>query len=218
MLRFENTILKMANNNITVALSMGCDSLAVLHFLKTKCKKYQVRAFHYDHALRSQNRVMSDAAKSFCKEFDIELISKFRDVDKEKTKKSEADLRELRYSAMIGLGTVVIAHHLDDAVENYLYNCFNGVPEYLPIPLVTNYDDFGMKIIRPFILNKKSDFRNYIKDNDLEKYVVEDSTNKDQSIRRNWLRHSMVPQINEKGYNLQTVVRKKYIKYIKENY
>jgi tRNA(Ile)-lysidine synthase TilS/MesJ len=58
--------------------------------------------------------------------------------------------------------------------------------------------------------------RKYISDNKLESYIVEDETNVDEQYRRNWLRNNLIPQINEKGYNLKTVVRKRYEKHIKE--
>jgi tRNA(Ile)-lysidine synthase TilS/MesJ len=44
--------------------------------------------------------------------------------------------------------------------------------------------------------------------------VENDETNKDESYRRNWLRNNIIPQINEKRYNLQTVVKKRYHIYL----
>lgn len=211
-MRFSSKIIKKANNKITVALSSGCDSVAVTHFLKTKYPKIELKCFHYNHNLRNQNLKMVKKAEKLCSDLDIPLTVKMRDSSHMNA--SEADLRALRYGAMAGMGYVLTGHHLDDAVENYLYNCFNGTPEYLPIPLETEYKDLGLTILRPFILSSKIEIENYIKNNKLEKYVENDETNKDESYRRNWLRNNLIPQVNEKGYNLQTVVKKRYHTYL----
>ena len=213
--KFIPQILKLTNNKVCIALSSGCDSVSIAHFLKTKYPKIELSAFHYDHCLRPQNNDMLQAASKFCKDFDITFDYDLRDV-RMPCDKSESALRTLRYKAMAGLGYVITGHHLDDATENYLYNCFSGTPEYLPIPLITEYEAFNLTIIRPFILTEKEDMRKYISDNKLESYIVEDETNVDEQYRRNWLRNNLIPQINEKGYNLKTVVRKRYEKHIKE--
>lgn len=210
-MRFNSNILKIAKNDLTVALSMGIDSLAIIHFLKTKFPKINVKAFHFNHNLRVQNTTMEQSAKRFCEEYNIQLITKHRSHSD--TDLSEAGLRVARYKAMSNLGVVVTGHHLDDAVENYLFNCFNGVPEYLPIPVKTEYKDFNLTIIRPFITSEKDDFKKYIEDHpELKKYIVEDETNSSEIYRRNWLRNTMIPQIHNKGYNLKTIVKKMYNK------
>lgn len=216
-MRFISKILKKANNKVTVALSMGCDSLAIAHFLKTKYPKIKLYAYHFNHALREQNNEMAHNAMIFCRDFNIPLTYDKRDIVQD-VECSEAGLREIRYKAMHDMGYVITGHHLNDAVENYLYNCFNGVQEYLPIPLVTEYNDSGFTVIRPFMLTRKQEMIDYVNQNDLTKYMVEDETNEDEAYRRNWLRHTIIPQISGKGYNLETVVKKKYEKYIKDNH
>lgn len=207
-MQYVSSILKKSGYKVTVALSSGCDSIAIAHFIKTKYPKTELKCFHYNHKLRSQNEVMMESCKTFCNDFDINLTIKERLVDSERGV-SECDMREYRYGAMSGLGYVLTGHHLDDAVENYLNNCFTGNPEYLPISPVTKWSD-SLTILRPFILNTKHDIINYINSNNLLKYVVEDETNKQNCYRRNWLRNSIVPQINNNGYNLHTIVRKRY--------
>lgn len=212
-MKFLMSILKKAKGKVTVALSGGSDSVAIAHFLKTKYPKIDLQCFHFHHNLREQNDLMLEKCISFCTDFSIPLSFSVREKSGEE---SEAALRKARYDAMNGLGYVITGHHLNDAVENYLYNCFNGVPEYLPIPLETEYEENDLIIIRPFILSEKRNIRDYINKNNLEKYIVEDETNNEQKYRRNWLRNSLVPQINNNGYNLETVVRKRYMNYLKQ--
>lgn len=214
-MKFAAKVLKLANDNVTVALSMGADSLAITHFLLTKWPRLKISAFHYNHNLRDQNNVMMQKAVNFCQDYGIKLVLDTRPSDCTEGV-SEASLRTLRYDAMSGLGHVITGHHLDDAVENYMFNCFNGVPEYLPIPLITEYTDKDLTIIRPFILSEKAEFLEYVNDNNLTKYLVEDETNGDTNYRRNWLRKDIIPAISEKGYNLKTIVKKMYNKRLKK--
>jgi len=206
-MKYDPKILKLAENNVTVALSMGIDSLAVLHFLKTKFPRMNVHAIHFNHNLRGQNFDMEAKAIQFCSAMQIPLTVKRRDLYTQ-TGTSEADLREYRLKSFIGRGTIVTGHHLDDACESYLMNCFKGHSEYLPIPVKTEFDHFT--IIRPFILTTKESMEHYVIQNDLGRWVVEDETNKDESYRRNWIRQTILPQINANGYNLYTTVRKRY--------
>ena len=223
-MKFISKILKLANNELTVPLSGGVDSLAVAHFIKTKCPKIKTKAMHFNHRLRPQNLEMEISCRKFCQEFSIPFLVKSRwepDEDKHPEASdmtySEATLRHLRYKAMEGLGYVVTAHHLGDACENHFFNFCNGVEQYLPIPVFTIYETGDLNIIRPFILNSKEDFRKYATENDLNRFVVEDETNKDNKYRRNWVRNEILPLI-DKNYNLETIVRKKYIKYIMDNF
>lgn len=209
-MKFISKVLKLAQNNVTVALSSGVDSLSVAHFLKTKYPKIKLKCFHYNHNLRKQNFLMQEKAIEFCNKFDIELTIRRREYSVDHT---EDSLRTDRYNAMRNEKYVVTGHHLNDACENYLFNCFNGTPEYLPIPLVTGFAS-NLIVIRPFILTKKIDMIKYIENNNLQEFVVEDETNNDEKHRRNWLRNSIIPQVNNKGYNLETIVFKRYKDYL----
>lgn len=192
---------------MTVALSMGVDSLAVLHFLKTRYPTHDIKAIHFNHNLRGQNFDMEMNAIRFCAEMQIPLTVRRRDRYTQKGQ-SEADLRKYRLEAFTGHGFIVTGHHLDDACESYLLNCLRGHQAYLPLPHFTEFD--GFSIIRPFLLTPKADMVDYINANDLNKWVVEDETNTDESYRRNWIRHTLLPEINANGFNLYTTVRKKY--------
>lgn len=202
---------KIKKNKTTIALSSGADSVAACHFLKTNFPRVDLQCFHFNHKLRPQNEIMQEKAQEFCNFFQIPLIVKSRQQNQIRI--TEDGLRSSRYLSMKGLGLVATAHHLDDAVENYLYNCFNGVAEYIPIPLETEYENCDLTIIRPFIFTEKSMILEYICKNKLQDFVVEDETNSDTKYRRNWLRKDVVPLI-QTNYNLKTIVRKKYKQYL----
>lgn len=202
---------KIKNEKTTLALSAGADSVAMCHFLKTNFPKLDLQCFHFNHKLREQNEIMQEKAYEFSKFLNVPFVVESR--QKDVLDFSESVLRSARYKAMRGLGLVATAHHLDDAVENYLYNCFNGVPEYLPMPLQTEYFGCDLTVIRPMIFTEKQQIMDYISDNNLSSFVVEDESNKDLKYRRNWLRQQVIPLVQQ-NYNLKTVVRKRYNEYL----
>jgi tRNA(Ile)-lysidine synthase TilS/MesJ len=71
------------------------------------------------------------------------------------------------------------------------------------------------KVIRPFILNSKDEINNFLKRNDLTKFIAEDPLNLDLTRRRNWIRMVLLPQIKEKT-NVEKVVKKKYLEKLKK--
>ncbi len=210
-MRFMSNVLKKVYPKAVVALSSGADSIAILHFLKTKYPKLNLSAIHYNHNLRSQNFDMQKNAEIFCSDYNIPLTVNVREASEKEISYSEAELRLLRYQSFKGQGNVITGHHLDDAVESYLMNCFNGTPEYLPIPNETEYKLLGFCVFRPFLISTKEQILKYISNHNLEKYVIEDETNVELKYRRNWIRHKIIPEVKQ-FYNLQTIVKKKYLK------
>lgn len=171
--------------------------------------KIELSAIHFNHNLRSQNFEMEGKAIRFCSKMQIPLVVKRRDRYTQKGE-SEADLRSYRLNAFGGQGFVVTGHHLDDACESYFMNCLRGHESFIPIPPVTEFDTFTL--LRPFILTPKADIEVYIEKHNLSEWVVEDETNEDEKYRRNWIRHTMLPEIQKNGYNLYKTVKKRYLK------
>lgn len=204
-MKYLKNVLHLAEKEITVAVSGGIDSLAILRFL-SKNKKFKVRAWHFNHKIRPQNDEMEKSVRNFCLRYDVPLT--VSSCQKEYSGGSkEAFYRKERYSSLNEVGGfVVLGHHLNDYVENYLNNCFKGHRDYIPMPLVSKWEKFT--VLRPFAVSSKEDLKDYIEKENLNEWVVEDETNDDETIQRNWLRGTLIPQIQDKNYNLERVVKK----------
>ena len=191
----------------TVLVSGGVDSIAAAHWLKHNYhKKFSI--LHFNHRVQAINDEMRNAVRQFCIDFSIPYDAYFR-TDSEFPDTSENGLREFRLNCMrLTGGKFVTAHHLDDAVENYLMNCFHGTPEHKPIKEYSKFE--GFSIYHPFITTNKQDFINHVKENGLEQYVVEDPTNTITKFKRNWIRNIIVPELNERKMGIDTIVRKKF--------
>lgn len=202
-LEFTKSLLNR-DQEIVVAVSGGVDSIALAYFLS---KGFNVSVWHFNHKLRSQNDEMERAVTLFCKSNGISLY-----VDSAEAYpiegSTENDYRNARLGALNtrGFQTVVTCHHLDDCIESYLMNCFRGHPEYLPIPLSTEFNNYT--IVRPFLLTKKEAIVGYAARNKLMDYVVEDETNVSMAYRRNVIRHKLRPAIEE-YYGIEKVVYKR---------
>ncbi len=199
MIKFNK---KIGNVNY-FACSGGIDSIVFAHFLsKNKNKPIIV---HFNHKLLLEDDIFESSVKKFCDDFSFKLIVK---ETKEKYKKGSVEewCRRVRYEYLYSLkGNVATGHHLNDVVENYLFNCIRGYHEHLPIPLNTN------NIIRPFLLTNKETIKRYSDKYNLSKYVVEDPLNNELSKTRNWIRKVVAPEINGR-FNLEKVVKKMYLK------
>lgn len=195
-------------------VSGGVDSIAAAHWMihnyRRKCK-----ILHFNHAVQPINDYMDKMVSHFVMDFDTggRFITRDDDTEPAFNDTSEAGLREWRQYKMRGIGgNFMTAHHLNDAVESYLMNCFHGTPEHQPISWNTMFIDSHV-MWHPFLLTPKRDFIHYAKENDLMKYVVEDPTNNDNGPKRNWVRNVIVPKLNDRNMGIETIVRKKFYDY-----
>lgn len=191
--------LKIIPKDFNVLVSSGVDSIAAAHILKFMFRR-NFTVYHFNHNLRPQNNVMEEGVSKFCNKFDIPLVVCKLETD---GTEGEGELREKRLKVMDqNGGHFVTAHHLDDAVENYIMNVAKGCPEFTPIKEVSQ------KIIHPFLRRTKDFFSKYIVDNKLEEFIVEDETNTDTKYLRNKIRHEVIPLFD--WTNLRKVVLKKF--------
>lgn len=212
------------------ALSMGVDSLGA--FLWMRNRGYKLIPAHFNHKLRPQNDLMEDKFNKMCKDLNINcfeyrssdrfriLTSILRDLDT--TEAASRDLRLKFYEHIVSDVTapkeIITAHHLNDYVESYLLNCLRGHPNHTPIEFFSEFniedkqyfDGKYYKIIHPFLLSTKRDFRQYLERNNYMKYVVEDETNvENKGSRRNWLRNTIIPEMKKNKISLEKFAKNK---------
>ena len=212
--QFEKSICP--HDEVTVSVSGGVDSIVATHYLN---KYKRVKVFHFNHNLRPQNDKMEQAVRKFCEDFDFELtVENKGEMDFHYESSSVEDCcRQFRLQAIKDNvhGPLVLAHHLDDAIESHFMNFLRGKEDYVPLPFKTELDKDTF-LLRPFVLSTKQQFINYADDHGLWEYIVTDETNKDLSIRRNWVRHKILPEIEKEYKGLTKVVRKKVLKFLEK--
>ena len=217
MLAFFKQIFKLANNqdedNIVLLCSSGIDSIAASHyFLTTFRSRYRISLLHFNHNLRDQNNTMAASFEAFAKTTAVPYTIKHLECDN--STEGACRRARLEYLETYSNTTFITAHHLDDCVESYLLNCIRGKEGFLPIPFHTILENSNnVSINRPFLFSRKRDFSEYVTENNLLQYVVEDETNtQTKGSRRNLLRNKIIPLLEEEAVGLSTIVKKKMLK------
>ena len=199
----DKTLLKHGET-IAVALSGGKDSICLLSLLLKAQKEFNltVKAVHVNHNIRaSESERDADFCKNFCEKlgvpleiFSVDAIS----FSNENHYSLEQGARILRYEIFAGLikdgyaNKIATAHHANDNFETLLFNVFRGagLKGAKGISSKTDY------VIRPLLQATREDVERYIAKNNLP--FVQDSTNFDNEITRNYIRNVITPKIVEK--------------------
>ena len=153
--------------------------------------------------------------KQYCKKYSWEFVSMQIDLNKPKHKSQEEHWRDERYRLFAEVAKsfnatkLITGHHLDDAVETYIFNAFNGKHYTMPETRDLNVDSLGdhiVTIIRPFIKSTKQQLLDYCKVENLTYY--DDPTNHDGSNMRSYIRVNIIPHAKHVNPGLYTVVKK----------
>jgi len=183
----------------TIAFSGGVDSVAAFDFLSNG--KRDIELAFFDHGTTT-----SSQAKRFVEKFaaDRGIPLKIGSLSREKNpdESLEEFWRNERYRFFHSFETAVVtAHHLDDAVETWIFNSLHGNPRLIP--------HSNRNVIRPFLLTQKSELINWCQRRKL--YWIEDESNKDLRFNRNLIRHKIVPEALKVNPGLHKTVYKKYL-------
>ena len=186
-------------HDCVVAFSGGVDSVAIVDFL-LRGKKNVTLAF-FNHGTKT-----SHDAEIFVRNFalarglDCRVGKVLR--DKGRGESAEEYWRKERYSFLFSFNKPVITgHHLDDAVETWLFNSIHGIPRVIPYR--------NKNVIRPFLITPKSEFLSWADRNKLE--WSEDESNLDVAYMRNLIRHKIVPEALKVNPGLRKVIKKMYL-------
>lgn len=183
-----------------VAFSGGVDSVAVADFLLRGKKEVELAFFH--HNTEASNKA-EDFCRSFANERDVKLHVGRLDRPRDPLKSQEEFWRDMRYGFLESLEQPVLtAHHLDDAVETWIFSSLHGNPKLIPRT--------RGKIVRPFLTTTKSELVSWCSRKGLT--WCEDESNEDTKYMRNLIRHKIVPEALKVNPGLRNVIKKKYLR------
>ncbi len=188
--------------HITVALSGGADSMALLNSLlqlKDELGIKKLSAAHFNHQIRGDEALRDQKfVQQQCKRLGVELYLGSADVPayaNEHHLSLELAARKLRYDFFEGLDTdaIATAHTASDNIETVLFNLTRGTALSGLCGIPAKRDRY----IRPLILCTRDDIEQYCCQNGIE--FVTDSTNLCDDYTRNKIRHNVVPVL--KSFN-----------------
>lgn len=195
------TIQGKIPRKVYVAVSGGVDSIATLHFLS---RNHEVTAVHLNHNEGNSNDA-EDCVRSTCDRLGCKLIVKRITANKPSRLSLEEFWRNQRYELFHTLPSVVItSHHLNDCVETWVWSSLHGEGKIIPYS--------NRNVIRPFRLTEKVSFERWAKNNSLS--WVEDKSNNDLTLTRNYIRNVMMPNILVVNPGISTTIKKK----VKQSY
>ena len=185
------------------AVSGGTDSMCLLDVLHGISREYgwTVCAAHFNHCLRGDEADRDERfVQNYCASAGIPFYSGREDVSRwaaEHRMGVEAAGRELRYRFLeeirekTGAVFIATAHNADDNTETVLMHLLRGTGT---AGLCGIQPQFG-RVIRPLLFASRSDIEEYNVSRGIS--WLDDSTNGDDSLLRNRLRHQVIPVLKD---------------------
>ena len=200
--------IKPHSNSLTVALSGGVDSVVLLHLANTFQKDYPdiaINAIHVDHGLSNNAKDWQLFCTQLCHSLSIPLKIAEVEVNKKTRQSLEAVAREQRYLALFELSdptsVILLGQHQDDQVETFLLQLKRGSGLAGLSAMVSLSTQQGRYLLRPLLNISRFEIESFATDFVIDH--INDESNDDKTFDRNYLRHEIVPQLNERfrGFN-----------------
>jgi tRNA(Ile)-lysidine synthase len=193
------------NDKVLIAVSGGMDSMFLLQsMIEIKSVlNIDLAIGHINHNIRDN----SDRDEKFVFEQGNELgipvhIKKLKFSNKLNTENTESWARENRYEKLevirdeIGFDMIATGHHKNDQIETILQRISekSGMSGLMGI-----HKQIG-NVIRPLLSISKKEIERVVKENNIN--YIEDETNQDIKLKRNYFRHQVIPRWEELIPNL----------------
>jgi tRNA(Ile)-lysidine synthase len=182
---------------VCVAFSGGLDSAVLLHALSRSSGGRPIRAAHVDHGLHAESGKWAKTCERAGRDLQVPVTVVAASVDLASGLGLEAAAREARYAALarqLEPGEVLLtAHHQRDQFETLLLRLLRGAGVH-GLAAMSVYTRRGsMRLLRPLLEVPADVIRAYAHAERLE--WIEDPSNTDLSIDRNYLRHNVLPAL-----------------------
>jgi tRNA(Ile)-lysidine synthase len=192
---------QMPSAPIAVACSGGMDSIVLAHAVAHLAREdgRALRLIHVDHGLHPDSSQWSSHCVDFAASIDVPIVVE-RAAVMLRDEGLEAAARNARYerfrNVMQDGEMIALAHHADDQAETILLKLLRGAgPEGLG----------GMRAMRPFgngylwrplLELSRAALEDYARTHRLA--WINDPSNADTRLRRNFLRHEILPKLAER--------------------
>lgn len=185
-----------------VAYSGGVDSRVLLHLLAGARSRLPVAlgAVHVDHGLQAAAADWGRHCRAVCRHLDVPLVELQAAARPAPGESPEAAARRARYAALenwlpAGHG-LLTAQHEDDQAETLLLQLLrgSGVKGLAAMPAVTVLG--GGLLLRPLLGVSRQSLVEHAHTCGLE--WIEDPSNRDTGLDRNFLRHRILPTLRRR--------------------
>jgi tRNA(Ile)-lysidine synthase len=183
---------------VAIAVSGGADSMAALDFLK-RC--HDVTVLHYNHGTGKYANDATNLVRDYCDKHNIFRIIGWNHEEMPLGVSAEAWWREKRYNWFETATNlpIITGHHLDDAVETWVFTSLHGNPQIIP--------SVRGRYLRPFLTTTKKDFTDWCERKEVPS--IDDPSNLDTRYMRNYIRHTLIPAASKVNPGLRKTIKKK---------
>ena len=194
--------------NIIVGFSGGIDSTVLLYGVCLLARKgllrSNIKAIHVNHGLNDSCEEWESFCRRICSAYNVDLqVKNLEGLQKGSDHYSEGFLRTERYrefeSVLNPDSVLLLAHHQDDQIETLLLrlNRGSGMRGLSGIPKRRSLGEGS--IYRPLLNFDRNSISEFAKKEGLK--WIEDSSNAETCIDRNFLRSEVLPKIESRWPN-----------------
>lgn len=202
-----------AGGTILLGLSGGVDSVVLLHLLAQLSPRYswKLTALHVHHGISPRADEWAAFCRELCAQHGVPLQIERVDIAPLRGMGIEAAARRLRHEALARQPAdfIALAHHQDDQAETLLLQLLRGagVKGVAAMPFVKRgaHAPSPLKgagvlpppvLLRPLLDISRAELLDYARQHSLQ--WVEDESNADDTYPRNFLRHRVLPLLEER--------------------
>jgi tRNA(Ile)-lysidine synthase len=172
--------------------------LDVLRRLK-RVVGFELGAIHVNHQISFNASNWAEFCGQLCTAWRVPLIQRRVSVAGQRDTGLEAAARAARYRefAAVDADVLALGHHRDDQAETVLLNLLrgSGMRGIGGMPPVRPLAAGGPLLLRPLLGLSRDELQCYARDQNL--CWVDDESNQDTSLRRNFVRHRVLPLLDE---------------------
>ncbi|MFH4354424.1 MAG: tRNA lysidine(34) synthetase TilS [Neisseriaceae bacterium] len=189
------------SHSFELAFSGGSDSCVLLDIMSRLQQKYNffLSAVHVHHGLQHQADQWTEFCQRVCHAYQIPLRIKRVKLNPFSSLGLEAEARRHRYQVLMESqqDVIVLAHHQEDQIETFLLSLFRGgeLRAMATMPQLRNLAP-TLQLWRPLLPVSKAQILQYLERKQLS--YIEDPSNREEAYLRNWVRHRLVPLLENK--------------------
>ena len=201
--RLPSNLSSSSNLRLCVALSGGRDSVVLLHALcrlvSASGMPVVLSAVHVHHGLSFNADAWVGFCTQLCAASKVPLRVIHVEVQRDSGEGLEGAARRVRHAAFADCDTdwLALAHHRDDQAETVLLELLRGAGVVGAAGMLAQRSQArGPTLVRPLLAVPRAEIESYAVEHGLR--WIDDESNDDVRFRRNFLRHDVLPRLDEK--------------------